>query len=136
MRSLRNEIIHYRQENAKFLSFYFLLVHWLELRQDNISLLTYFRKKNYKSIAIYGMKELGERLFDELKGSEISVKYCIDKEAEHLYAEVDIYNPASDLEQVDAVIVTAINSFQDIRNELRKKMNCPIISLEDVVFEV
>ena len=40
----------------------------------------------YKEIAIYGMSYLGERLADELAGSDITVKYAIDRNADNIYA--------------------------------------------------
>jgi len=41
-----------------------------------------------------------------------------------------------ELEPADVVIVTAIFAFDEISEELEGLFDCPIVSLEDVVYEV
>ena len=41
-----------------------------------------------------------------------------------------------DLEEVDAVVVTAITFFDEIEEKLSQKIDCPIISLEDILYEI
>lgn len=120
----------------KFKSYYNLLLQWLEIKQEGKNLVSYFEENNYKKIAIYGMGELGNRLYEELKGTEIEVKYAIDKNAENTYSELDVYTIDEQLEEVDAVVVSAIFAFDEIEKELSDKVDCPIISLEDVVYEI
>ena len=81
---------------------------WLRIRQEGKTLVDFFEKNDYKTVAIYGMKELGERLYDELENSGITVKYIIDKNADTIYADVDVLTPDDELEPVDVVVVTAI----------------------------
>ncbi len=118
----------------KFTAFYWLLVEWLSVRQRNGDLITYFENKGYSTVAIYGMKELGERLNSELSDSSIKVKYVIDQNADYVWTELDAYKPDDELPDVDVIVVTVINQFESIKNQLQKKVNCPIVSLEDVVF--
>ena len=40
------------------------------------------------------------------------------------------------LEAVDVIVVTPITSFFEIEDELSKKVSCPIISIEDVIFDM
>ena len=82
------------------------------------------------------MSFAGETLIDELKNSAIEVVYGIDKRANSLYADVDIVSIEDSLEDVDAVIVTAITFFDEIEEKLSDKLDCPIISLEDILCEV
>ena len=82
------------------------------------------------------MKELGERLYDELKGSGVLVSYSIDKNADEVYAEVDVVKPDEDFESVDAIVVTAVYYFDVIEEMLSKKVDYPIISLEDIVYDI
>lgn len=109
---------------------------WLIDKQEGKNLARFFEDKGYKSIAIYGMSYLGERLVDELKGSGIEVKYAIDKNADNIYADVEVKQPSDDLPEVDAVVVTAVYFFDEIESELAELVDCPVISLEDVLFEV
>ncbi len=39
-------------------------------------------------------------------------------------------------DDVDAIIVTAIFDFDDIKKKCKEKLNCPIISLEDVIYVI
>ena len=120
----------------KMTEFYRLLVEWLRIRQEGKSLVPFFTQNSYKTVAIYGMKELGERLYDELKDSEIEVKYVIDKNADTIYADVDVIEPEDTLEDVDVIVVTAIHYFDEIEEALWAKVDYPVISLEDVVYEL
>ena len=69
---------------SKMSEFYRVLVQWLIHKQEGKNLSEYFERNEYKTIAIYGMKELGERLYNELKDTNIKVAYAIDKEAKHI----------------------------------------------------
>lgn len=109
---------------------------WLIDKQEGKSLAVFFEDSGFKSIAVYGMSYLGERLVDELKGSEIEVKYAIDKNAENIDADIEVKPPSDDLPEVDAVVVTAVYFFDEIESELAGLVDCPVISLEDVLFEV
>lgn len=40
------------------------------------------------------------------------------------------------LEAVDVVIVTAITFFEEIENNLSQKMDCPVLSIEDILYEI
>ena len=109
---------------------------WLRIRQEGKTLVDFFEKNDYKTVAIYGMKELGERLYDELENSGITVKYIIDKNADTIYADVDVLTPDDELEPVDVVVVTAIYYFDEIEEMLSERVDYPVVSLEDILYEV
>ena len=109
---------------------------WLQIRQDGRTLVEYFKNNNYKTVAVYGMKELGERLIDELRDSDIKVCYAIDRNADQIYSDVDIVTSDDYLEPVDVIVVTAIYYFEEIEETLRSKVDCPIVSLEDIIYEL
>ena len=120
----------------KYKSYYNVMNQWLILKLEGRSIEDYFINKGYKKIAIYGMGELGNRLFEELKNSSIQVSYGIDKNASSSYSELQVFSVEDELELVDAIIVTAIFDFYKVEELLGLKINCPIVSLEEVVFEV
>lgn len=120
----------------KIISYYNILNQWLELKQDGISLVQYFEENNYRTVAIYGMKELGERLYEELRLSQIEVKYAIDRNADNIHAELEVIHPDEELPDVDVIVVTASFYYDDIEDALQKKTNCKIVSLEDIVYEI
>lgn len=115
---------------------YMAFDQWLRVRQEGKTLVEYFERQGYKTVAIYGMKELGERLYDELQGSGITVKYIIDKNADSIYADVEVVTPDEKLEPVDVIVVTAIYYYDEIEEMLSDKVDYPIVSLEDILYEV
>ena len=109
------------QMSNKHLSLFLMMNQWVKVKQEGKNLASYFEYNGYKKIAIYGMSYAGETLLSELKGTDVQVAYGIDRNT---------------LEPVDAVVVTAITFFDEIESKLSDKVNCPIISLEDVLYEV
>ncbi len=133
---ISKELKRQRQLAEKHLALFVMMDRWVEVKQEGKNLAEYFKREGYKTIAIYGMHYAGERLYEELKNTEIEVKYGIDKNAETLYSELDIYHVDADLEKVDAVVVTPIFFFDEISKGLAEKFDCPIISLEDILYEI
>ena len=82
------------------------------------------------------MSYAGETLVDELKDSCIQVTYAIDKNAGTVYENVNIVSPEEGLENVDAIIVTAITFYEEVKENLTKKISVPILSLEDLLYEI
>jgi len=109
-------------------------VQWVSLRQKGLSLVSFFHKYGYQTIAIYGMGVLGERLVDELKESDIAIKYVIDRNAVNIITDFDIYDMSGALPATDAIVVTAIYHFDMIEQRLKKLTNAAILSLEDIIY--
>lgn len=120
----------------KHLALYLMMNEWVHVKQDGKSIAKYFEKHNYRKIAVYGMNYVGETLLRELEGSEIEVMYAIDKNADDIYVDVDVVKPDAELAEVDAIVVTPITFFEEIEEMLSERMDCPIISLEDILYEV
>lgn len=122
--------------SGKHLALFLMMNQWVKIKQENKDLSSYFEKKGFKKIAIYGMSYVGETLVDELKNSNITVLYGIDQKADSIYADVDIVFIEDELQEVDAIVVTAITFFDEIEQKLSGKVDCPIISLDDILYEV
>ncbi len=120
----------------KFKNYYNMLNHWLKLKYEGKELCTWFIDKNIKTIAIYGMGEMGNRLYDALRGSNIKVSYAIDKAAGYSYSEVKVYDIGNDLPAVDAIVVTATFAYNSIREKLGKVINCRVVNLEEIIYGI
>lgn len=120
----------------KFKLYYKILNQWMIFLHQGKKIDGYFIQRNYKKIAIYGMGELGNRLYEELENSNVEIAYVIDQEASSVFAEVEAREPDEVLEEVDAIIVTAVFDFDAIAEELSNKLSCPVISLEEVIEEL
>ena len=82
------------------------------------------------------MNYTGETLVSELKEGDIKIKYGIDMRADDICTEIKMVKPSDNLDDVDAVIVAAIKFFDEVKESLCTKVNCPIISLERILFDV
>ena len=109
---------------------------WVKVKQDGKNLSEYFEKNKYEKIAIYGLSYAGETLLSELQDSSIQIAYGIDQNADSIYSDINVYSLEDSLEPVDVVVVTAITFFNEIEKKLSGKIDCPIISLEDILYEI
>ncbi len=124
------------KKTDKFKKYYILLDQWLSMKQTKTDITGYFKENGYEKIAIYGMGELGNRLYDELKDIDIYVAYGIDKNNKTSYPGLKIYSLEDDFENADVIVVTAIFAYSIIKKELAEKTNIPVISLEDVIYGI
>lgn len=122
------------QYAEKHLAIMQVMNQWIINKQKGKDLKDFFLTNEYKEVAIYGMSYLGERLADELADSDVTVKYAIDRNADNIYAPFDVLKPDDMLPEVDAIIVTSFFFFDEIEQNLEDKVDCPIISIEDVVY--
>ena len=120
----------------KHFALFLLMNQWIKVQQEGKSIVDYFNNHGYKRIAVYGMSYAGEILIRELKNTNIHVAYGIDKNAASIYAEVDVISMNEEFKDVDVVVVTAITFFDEIREELASKVECPIVSLEDILYGI
>lgn len=125
-----------RQMSDKHLELYLMMNQWVKIKQEGKNLSSYFEKNGYKKIAIYGMSYAGETLLNEMRGTNVQVVYGIDKNADMFGADVDVVSVEDALEEVDAIVVTAITYFEEIEVMLSEKIDCPILSLEDILYEM
>lgn len=112
-----------------------LMNQWVKVKQEGKNLSEYFRQCGYKKIAIYGMGYIGDTLLNELKGTETEVLYGIDRNASSTYANIDVVSLSDEFKPVDAIVLTVIDSFEMISERVQEKINCPILSIIDVVFD-
>ena len=113
----------------KYQSYYYLFGSWMVLRNKGKMLVEYFKNYNLKDVAICGLGRLGLCLYEELKNSDINVKYAIDNKAEsYSYLGLKVITPEEHLEAVDVIIITKFIEYKKIVEDLRKKTSCKIVS--------
>ena len=120
----------------KHLALFLMMNQWVKVKQEGKGLAEYFEKNGYKRIAVYGMSFAGETLLDELNDTNVEVVYGIDKKVDSIYLDKKILTVEDELEEVDVIVVTAITFFDEIEKTLKNKVECPIISLEDILYEI
>ncbi len=136
IRSPEHNISDMKAEVFKYTLLFQLTNYWLVLKQRKLSVGKFLKQKGYGHIAIYGMSHLGMNLLEELKEGEVRIDYAIDKNADHLCVDMRIVSPEKELDEVDLIIITALDYYHEIKEKIESKIHCPIISLEDILFEM
>lgn len=114
---------------------YQIIKKMLQFRQQGKLLKNYFTENESYKIAIYGFADIGKLLYEELKNTEISVEYLIDRRADRISAEIPVVFPEEELKEVDFIVVTSPYYYADIKEMLSKKTSIPVASIEEVMGE-
>ena len=122
-----------RKQRDKLRRQFQLMNDWFMNYQNGITAGQYLWDKGIRRVAIYGFGALGERLYQELSGSQVRAVYGIDRIIAWKDGSFQVEKQPDGTKEIDAIVVTAITDFCDIAAELKKSVKCPIISLEDVV---
>ncbi len=120
----------------KFHSYFLLMDKWMALKEQHLHLAHYLKKYHYNEIAVYGLGILGKHLITELIDDEVMVKYVIDKREGLSYSGIPICKIGSELEPVDVIIVTALQEYDEIWNNIRTYgISFPILSLAELIYD-
>lgn len=122
-----------RDRLAKFEDYFAVTNKWLKNRNQGISVAEYFRKNEFSRIAIYGMGEIGKRLYEELHLEGIEIEFVLDRRAQRLDSNLKICNIEDEIPPVDVIVITPTFDYDAIEQTLREKTNCRIVSIRDVV---
>ena len=80
----------------KHFSLFPMMKQWVKIKQEGKNLAEYFERNALKRIAVYG----------------------IDKNADRIFSTVDVISVDDSFAEVDAVIVTVITYFDDVKGKL------------------
>ncbi|MDE6603983.1 MAG: hypothetical protein K2K90_17930 [Lachnospiraceae bacterium] len=120
----------------KYKLYFCLNNKWISLKESNKRLSRYFVENQIKSIAVYGLGDVGLNLCDEIMKDGIEVKYAFDGNLIRYESLIPIKRLEDEVEEVDAVVVTIPDEFEAIKNNIGVKFSCPIISIDDIVYSV
>lgn len=110
---------------------------WMSLREKNICISEYLQRYGVIHVAIYGHGMLGRHIITELEGTDIVIDYIIDRNSNRRKSlRYDVISPDDNLPQVDAVIVTIVDEFDNIYQMLKGRINCKFFSLYEIVSEL
>ena len=124
-----------KRKNDKLYKSYVLLIEWLSWKSRKKNIAEWLLNRDIKSVAIYGMGELGNRLYEDLSKFEdvINVNYVIDNNITNTFSELPVLSLEDNLPKVDAIIVTPFFAFESIENPIKKKLpDTNIISLAEI----
>lgn len=119
-----------------YISYFRLLENWMKAREENRNVKDYFYKNGYKNIVIYGLGKMASHLFFDLKDSDVKVIGAIDKGAINKFEEYPVVTIDDDIPKADCIVVTIIYDYENVKRILKEKMDCPIVSLMDVINDI
>lgn len=112
---------------------------WMEICQKGQSISNYLVKNKYSNVAIYGLGRLGKQLYRELICSDINVEYVIDRSCRQkgeLYGQTLCCHPEEKLKETELIIITVPSEAKEIGIQLRKKVTCPVKSINEILFVI
>ena len=113
-----------------------LFSQWMKAIRQGKGIADYLERHGIKKVAIYGLGMLGERLYDELYDSDITVVCGIDRNLGIRYRNLPVRSISQIPDEVTDIIVTAVYFYQDIKKELAYHTDAKVMSLQDVVEEL
>ena len=128
---------YFKKKPDRYYQWYKVIYQWVIIQQDKVRVADYFRNKNYKRVAIYGMGELGKLLLRELRDTDIEIPFTIDQNARSITVSgVRTVTLKEIDEDVDVIVVSVVDKFDAIRADIEKHVSVPVVSLEDVLFSL
>ena len=121
----------------RYSKYFYLCSSWLDARGKNIEIADYLNGNNIYTVGVYGMADIGYKLCKELsKNNKVEVKFVMDRNISIDTMFAPIIKIDDVLPEVDAIIVTPIHIFNSIEGELKERTGIPIISLEDIIYNL
>lgn len=133
---LEKEVEWYSNNYRNYHYLFRIMCQWMNLKNNKIEISDWIKTIGWESVAIYGMGEMGQALLVELKSNNINVVYGIDRNADNIHADIPILKLSNNLEKVDGIIVTAVAYYDEIKKEVQKKLDVPIMSIKDILDEM
>lgn len=115
--------------------YYQLLNSWLTNNEHHKKIEHVLNALEIKNIAVYGMGDFGKHLVEECKNSSIKILLTFDQKSEFLQMEDPSKYINENYCNIDAVVVTPVMEYKEIRVYLKKIFDVPIISLEELIAE-
>ena len=96
----------------------------------------FFSECGLKRIAIYGFGSLGKTFYEVIKNEkEVEIKYIIENNKGKWEEKCPVkFITSEEIDaDIDVIVVTAINDYENIYKGLSGKISCRIFSMEDIV---
>ncbi|MCI9006833.1 MAG: glycosyltransferase family 2 protein [Lachnospiraceae bacterium] len=117
----------------KFRKMFYVLDDWSMSEEEGDMLENYLVNQEIHCLAVYGFGPLGKRFIRKLRYSKIQVKYIIDQNAAFLETEYPTCMLEDDLEEVDAVIITLVQSEKEIAKRIRERTSAKIFMIGEII---
>lgn len=130
-----NLIQVYKIRANQYKQYWRLMDRWMTKKEMGTGLAISLEQLGYSKVAIYGIGILGNHLSRDLQNSRIEIKYYIDTRKSGVKDGIPIVSPDFSYEDIDVIIVSVVNEFEEIKKFLTQFTDKPIVSLEELVFD-
>lgn len=131
---LGKEIVFREKTLQKYMLFYKVLIRWLKAKQDGKDIACCLKSWGIESVVIYGYADLGKLLYEDLLQSNVEVVGIFDKrDIKSTNPDLSIQYTLKSNVKADAVLVTAIYYYDEIKAELETLGYKNILSLQEIV---
>lgn len=115
-----------------------LMCQWIKLKIQGISLMEFFQDRGIQSIAIYGMGEIGQLMYDELAmENEMFIRYAIDQSGRRYVESLPTYCLDRDLPKVDAIVITPVLITDQLEEQIYDALGeCVTFVFEELLYEL
>lgn len=139
--TLKNKHIEFKdiyksKEYKKISAYFHLMEQWLSLLEKGIGMEQFFLERNIKRVAVYGVGIMGAHLAMELTQGGLEVICGIDMGENRWELNIPVVDSWERIPLVDAVVVTPFLDFGHIANKLEAKLQCPILSIREIICEL
>lgn len=127
-----------RDEEEKYREYFNAVLQWLVLKEHGIKIDDFLAASDYKNIAIYGMGDMGNCFYMEIRNSKkVKFLYSIDQGFPKLYFDIPCYklDELSNRQVPDLVVVMLPNVFESIKKDVESVLRCDVISITELVYE-
>ena len=120
----------------KFREMFFVLNKMAVCRESGNVAGKHLWSEGIHQVCIYGDGYIGKRLAGELKECKIETAFFFYSNAQYLTEEIPVYQLEEAPIEVDAVIISLVQHYDSVRNELRKKYKTQIYTVQEVLEDV
>lgn len=115
-----------------------LMCQWMKLKIQGISLMEFFWDRGIQSIAIYGIGEIGQLMYDELAmENETFIQYAIDQSGKRYVESLPIYRLEKNLPKVDAIVITPVLITDQLEEQIYEALGeCVTFVFEELLYEL
>lgn len=122
-------------EAEKCKSLFFVVNDWMKIHEKKKTVAQYLLNKGINTIDIYGFGHLGRHLLNELKNSDITVRYIMDENAEYLLSCEPVILPRN-MEETPEIAVITLLCDDKLTLQLNEKLGEPVVCLKDIIYEL
>lgn len=116
---------------------YTMSYQWIKNKNNGLNIGEYLKKQNVNSIAIYGAGDYAELLIEELRESEVCVRFCIDRNAKeiqsnYIISDVVTEDILNEQNEVETLIISLVDGYENVKERMTRYFK-KIYTLEQII---